>query len=118
MGLFNDNFKHGKTFNVNADDFPFVNLKELIEENGHQTLKVDGVFTYEGKKGKKRAVLIASGHKINLPDHCLKDIEKILANQEYINAINAGKCGFATSEYEDTNFGNGTCYSGQFVDLE
>lgn len=116
--MFNEAFKHGSIFKVDATDFPFVNLKDVVKENGHKTLKVQGVFTYTGKKGKERPVLIADNLKINLPDHCLYDVLKILKTQEYIDAINAGKCGFQTSEYEDTNYGNGICYSGSFVDID
>lgn len=120
--MFNEDFAHGSVFTVDSDDFPFVTLKEVITENGHRTLKVQGCFTYtatKGKgKGKERAVVVADGMKINVPDHCLNDVKKILSNQMYIDAINAGKCGFKTSEYEDTNFGNGTCYSGTFVDID
>lgn len=115
--MFNENFSHEAKFKVNSDDFPFISLKELVEQNGHRTLRVQGMFTFMGKKGKKRPVLIAEGHKINLPDHCLKDVEKIIENDEYVKAVNEGKCGFKTSEYIDENYGNGTCYSGTFVDI-
>ena len=116
--MFNEDFKHGKTFTVNSDNFPFVNLKEVAEQNGtDKILKVQGAFTFDGKKGKKRPVLIADSHKINLPDHCLKDVEDIIADDELCDAINNGKCGFATREYEDTKNGAGTCYSGNFVDI-
>ena len=117
--MFNENFKHGKTFTVDSDSFPFVNLKEVAEENGvGKILKVQGAFIFEEKKKKKeRPVLIAEGLKINLPDHCLKDIKKLLGNDEYIEAVNAGHCGFQISSYEDTAYGNGTCYSGTFVDI-
>ena len=116
--MFNEDFKHGKTFTVNSDNFPFVNLKEIAEENGiEKVLKVQGAFTFEGKRGKLRPVLIADGHKINLPDHMLKDIEKLLSKDEYIEAVNQGKCGFQITTYEDTEYGNGTCYSGVFVDI-
>ncbi|MBO7715921.1 MAG: hypothetical protein J6S85_20320 [Methanobrevibacter sp.] len=116
--MFNENFTHGSMFTVDSSDFPFVSLKEIVTENGHQTLKVDGVFTFYSTKAKKnRPVLVADGHKINLPDHCLKDVIKIMENPEYIKAINEGHCGFKTTEYEDTNFGHGTCYSGLFVDI-
>ena len=48
--MFNEDFKHGKTFTVNSDDFPFVTLKEVAEENGiDKILKVQGAFTFEGK---------------------------------------------------------------------
>lgn len=115
--MFNENFSHSRTFTVNSDEFPFTDLKTVVSENGHKVLKVQGVFTFTGKKGKERPVLIADNLKINLPDHCLSDVKKILNNPEYIQAINEGKCGFQTSEYEDTNYGNGTCYSGSFVDI-
>lgn len=116
--MFNEDFKHGKTFTVNSDNFPFVNLKEIAEENGiDKILKVQGAFTFEGKRGKLRPVLIAEGHKINLPDHMLKDIQKLLSKDEYIQAVNDGKCGFQITTYEDTEYGNGTCYSGIFVDI-
>lgn len=116
--MFNENFKHGKTFTVDSDSFPFVNLKEVAEENGvGKILKVQGAFTFKGKNKKERPVLIAEGLKINLPDHCLGDIQKLLSNDEYIEAVNAGHCGFQISSYEDTAYGNGTCYSGSFVDI-
>ena len=119
MGHFSSNYSHGKTFNVESDNFPFCELSEIVKENGHRVLKVQGVFTYELKKKHKiRPCLIADSHKINLPDHLLKDVEKILNDQAAIDLINAGKCGFKTSEYEDTKNGNGTCYSGSFIDLE
>ena len=119
MGHFNNNYSHGSKFKVDAKDFPFCELSEIIKENGHKILKVQGAFTYTIKnKNKVRPCLIADSHKINLPDHMLKEIEKLIEDEEAINLINAGKCGFKTSEYEDTRNGNGTCYSGSFVDIE
>lgn len=120
--MFNENFKHGSTlFTVNTDGFPWVNLSEVIKENGHSTLKVQKVFTVipeKGRsKGKEKPVLVADNHIIWLPEHCLSDVKKILSNIEFINAINEGKCGFKTSEYEDTKYDNGVCYTGSFVDI-
>jgi len=112
--MFNEDFKHGKTFKVNADNFPFVTLDEVINENGHQKFIVNGVFSYKAKYGV-RPVLIASGMKIHLPDHCLKDVEKILSNQAYIDAINNGKCGFQTTTYTDKNGKERN--SGMFIDI-
>ena len=115
--MFNENFKHGTTFTVNSDSFPFVNLKEVAQENGLKVLKVQGAFTFQSKKGKERPVLIADNLKINLPDHCLNDIKKLLSNDEYIQAVNDGKCGFQITSYEDTEYGHGICYSGTFCDI-
>ena len=116
--MFNEDFKHGKLFNVDSKDFPFVELRDIVKENGHTVLKVQGVFVYHlAKKNKDRPCLIADSHCISLPDHCMEDVRKILSNTDYIDAINAGKCGFQTSEYEDLKNGNGTCYSGSFIDI-
>lgn len=119
MGHFSSNYAHGNKFKVDASKFPFAELSEIVKENGHKVLNVQGAFTYTVKKNNKtRPCLIADGHKISLPDHMLDDIKKLLNDQEAIDLINAGKCGFQTSEYEDTKNGNGTCYSGHFVDIE
>lgn len=119
--MFNENFNHSDPFTVNTKDFPFVNLSDLIKENGHRTYKVQKVFTLEPKKGRSKGkevpVIVMENHCVYVPMHLLGDIKKILANQDYIQAINNGACGFATSEYEDQQYGNGTCYSGNFVDI-
>lgn len=119
MGHFSSNYSHGNKFNVDASDFDFVELSDLIKTKGHTVLKVQGVFTYTvKKKNKLRPCLIADHYKISLPDHLLEDVKKLLNDQEAIDLINDGKCGFKTSQYEDTKNGNGTCYSGTFVDIE
>ena len=120
--MFNEDFNHNKVqFTVNTDNFPWVNLSDIIEENGHKVLKVQKVFIVKptkGKsKGKEKPVLVADDHIIWIPEHCLSDVKKILSNDDYITAINDGKCGFQTSEYEDTKYDNGTCYSGTFIDI-
>lgn len=119
--MFNENFKHGAKFTVDTEGWPWVNLSDVVKENGHRVLTVKKVFILipkKGKsKGKEKPALAADGNLIFLPDHCLADVKKILDNDEYIKAINDGRCGFATSEYEDTNYGNGICYSGSFVDI-
>lgn len=119
--MFNENFSHGNKFTVNTDNFEWVNLSDYVKTNGHKTLTVQKVFTLipsKGKsKGKEKPVLVADNKLIWLPDFLLSDVKKILENDIYIEAINNGKCGFITHEYEDTKYDNGTCYSGTFVDI-
>jgi hypothetical protein len=120
--MFNEDFKHGSAqFTVNTDGFEWVNLSDIIKTKGHSVLKVQKVFIVtptKGKsKGKEKPVLVADNVIIWLPEHCLDDVKKILSNDEYIIAINNGKCGFQTTEYEDTKYDNGTCFSGHFVDI-
>lgn len=112
--MFNEDFKHGKKFNINSDDFEFTTLDDYIKQHGNCTLTVLGMFTYKAKFGV-RPVLIADNLKINLPDHLLSDVEKIMYNDTYVAAVNAGKCGFKTSQYTDKNGKERN--SGSFVDI-
>lgn len=112
--MFNENFSHGKKFKINSDNFPFTTLDEVIKENGNKVLPVCGLFTYQAKYGI-RPVLITDTLKVNLPDHLLSDVEKIINTPEYVEAINNGKCGFKTSQYTDKNGKERN--SGTFVDI-
>ncbi|MBO7732969.1 MAG: hypothetical protein J6S67_10460 [Methanobrevibacter sp.] len=120
--MFNENFNHDKVkFTVDTENWPWVNLSDIIKENGHRVLPVQKVFVFVPKKGKSKGkekpAMASEGHLIFLPDHILSDVKKILDNDEFITAINEGKCGFQTSEYEDTKYDNGICYSGSFIDI-
>lgn len=112
--MFNERFSHGKKFKINSDDFPFTTLDDVVAENGNNVIPVCALFTYKAKYGT-RPVLVSSTLKINLPDHCLSDVEAIIADDELVAAINAGKCGFKPSQYEDKN--GKVRNSGTFIDI-
>ena len=59
-------------------------------------------------------VALGHQHPMNM---VLQQVKDICSMDEYRQAINEGKCGFKTREYEDTKNGAGTCYSGNFVDI-
>ena len=65
--------------------------------------------------GSLHTVLIGNNLKIHLPDHCLSDVEAIMYDDECVDAINAGKCGFKPTQYEDKN--GKTRNSGNFIDI-
>ena len=119
--MFNELNKSHVPFTVDSSNLPFVSLSDLIKENGHRTLKVEALYSFIPKsgrsKGKEQPVMVAEGHNIYLPQHLLQQVKDICSNDEYRIAINNGKCGFKTREYEDTKNGAGTCYSGNFVDI-
>lgn len=114
MSYFADNYAHGKKFDFDSTGLPFANLKEVVEQNGLKTISVKAVFTYEAKYGI-RPVVVTGALKINLPDHCLTDVQKILDDTEAIRLINEGKVGFMPSTYTDKK--GETRYSGKFVDI-
>ena len=114
MGYFSTHYAHGKKFTFDSTDLPFANLKEVVEQNGNKVMQVKGCFTYDAKYGKRAAIVIST-LKVNLPDHCLADVEKILEDQEAIRLINEGHVGFEPSTYTDSK--GETRYSGKFIDI-
>lgn len=113
--MFNEKYSHGKKFNFDSSKNVFISLKEYTTKFPG-VIRVWGLMTYEGKKGL-RCALITDGYNVNLPEHLLKDVESIMATPDEVAAINEGKCGFTVSSYEDTKYGNGTCYTGSFCDV-
>lgn len=113
--MFNEAFSHGKKFTFDSKDLPFSTLDEVVKENGNKMIEVKEVFINPKSKFGPRPCVVCSTLKINLPKHFVKDIEKILANPDMIDAINNGHCGFMPSQYVD---GNGvTRNSGSFCDI-
>lgn len=115
--MFNEKYSHGKKFTFDSSNNEFISLKDYqTKYPDTNIITVRGVFTYEGKKGV-RAALVTDGFNVNLPEHLIKDVQSIMVHDDEIVAINEGKCGFRISTYEDTKYGNGICYSGSFCDI-
>lgn len=110
--MFNE-MSHGKKFNFNSDNLPFIKLSEVPVGKVYEVKEV-----FINRKGKfgPTATVTTEDARINVPNHIMKDIEIILGSQEMIDAINEGHCGFKRIEnYTDRN---GTSrVSGTFVDL-
>ena len=114
MGYFSTHFAHGKKFTFDSTGLPFANLKEVVDQNGMKTLQVKGVFTYPAKYGERPALVIST-MIVNLPDHCIGDVKKIMEDDEAIRLINEGKVGFEPSTYKDSK--GVERLTGKFVDM-
>lgn len=111
--MFNEAFSHGKKFKFNSDDLPFTTLDEYVKTS-MDSFVVREVFINPKAKFGARPAVVSDKFKMNLPKHFVKDIEKILATPEMIEAINNGKCGFVPETYEK----DGKTYnSGKFFDI-
>lgn len=119
--MFNEKYGPKGSFTVDFKDFPFVNLSDIVKENGHKTLKVQAVYTFKPKNGDNAGndvpVLVADGLNIYIPTYLLEQVNEIRSNAEMVEAINNGKCGFTTREWIDTKRGNKVRYTGNFVDI-
>lgn len=106
--------KHGNLFAFNSDELPYTSLEEYITTGGNETIPVKAVFVNSKAQYGPRPVLVSPSFKINLPAHCLEDVEQIISDPELVTLINEGKCNFIVSTYEDRN--NKIRYTGSFVD--
>ncbi|MBO5809806.1 MAG: hypothetical protein J6R32_03155 [Bacteroidales bacterium] len=106
--------KHGNQFTFNSDDLPFTSLEEYITTGGNNVIPVKAVFVNSKAQYGPRPVLVSPSFKINLPAHCLEDVQQILTDSELITLINEGKCNFIVGTYEDRN--GKMRYTGSFVD--
>ena len=119
--MFNEKFGPKASFTTDFKEFPFVNLSDVIKENGHKTLKVQAVYTFKPKKGdnagKDVPVLVADGLNIYIPTYLLDTVMVIRSNPDMVEAINNGKCGFKTREWVDEKRGNKIRFTGDFIDI-
>jgi len=113
--MFNEAFNHGKKFTFDSDNLPDTDLTTFVNENGNKQFTVKAVFINPKSKFGPRPCVVCSTLKIWLPNHFLGDVEAILNNQDMIDAINNGKCGFVPSQYTDKN--GVMRNSGKFIDI-
>ena len=96
-------------------DAPFKSLKDFSED---AVITLRGLYTSsKGKFGEEPNAIIDKAI-VNLPKHLLGDVKDMMNDEEFIAAVNEGKVGFKVRTYEDTNYGKGTCYSVEWVDLD
>lgn len=112
--MFNERFSHEKKFKYESNNCSFTTLDEVVKENGNNVITVRAVFIDRKSKFGNRPAIITDNLIIYLPKHCISDIEKILVDDELINAINQGKCGFKPKQYVKDNVSHNT---GNFIDL-
>lgn len=100
--MFNElNKNKGKRFTFNSDELEFANLADIItEKKGNFKAVVRGCFVYDAKHGKRPAI-ITDKVIINVPNHLVKTVEQILANDDMIDAINRGECVIESYQYKD-----------------
>lgn len=98
-----------------GEDCPYTSLKEVYKDSkkGHIFL-VKGVYTSDKGKFGPSANVATESFRANVPSHMVETIKEILADEEDIAAINAGKVGFKVYTYKNEY---GTQYGLEWVDL-
>lgn len=117
-----DNFDFAGTFNVeakkfdvNTEGFEYFNLQDLYENNGEDQEYPVTCF-YINKKGKfgDAPVIGTDEYFVNLPQHLLESVLKIIDNPKAVEAVNAGKVAFKIYSYKDEKH-NKICYSIKYI---
>ena len=110
-------FNTKRLFNVDTSMFDYLSIEQAASKYGvNVPIRLRGL--YIGDKSKfveEDARLATDDEYINLPQHQLKEVKKILADPSAIRDINAGRCGFVIREYFQKRF-QVTCYSAEWID--
>ena len=91
----------------------FVKLGDLVQ---NKIYKIQAAFINKKSKFGPSPVLGLETCMVDLPAHCLEDVEAILNDPEMIEEIQNGKAGFSVVTYQDKN--GVTRYSVNWEDIE
>ena len=108
--------KGGINWGIETKDFEFFSLKDLFEMAGEGPHKILGLFINSKNNSEygPSAVAILEDKLINLPSHCIPEIQDILADPDDVDAIKASKVGFTIHTYESHKK---TCYGINWADI-
>ena len=110
--------KNGKVFAVETDGWTeYVGLSDLYERNPDGVFPVKGFYINTKGKYGDRPTLISDGFFVNLPEHLLADVQKIINTPEDVETIDAGKVAFRVRPYISKTY-NKACFGVEFIDVE
>lgn len=115
---FASKYNNARKFDFNTTGFSYTSLVDLYNQNGK-----DYVYPlraiYINTKGKyaDAPVFATDDVLVNIPSHMTETAKEIMADDDAVSAINAGKAGFKIYSYHD-NKHNKNCFSIDFVDID
>lgn len=112
--------KSTNRFNFQSDQtFDFFKLVDLYNEDPEAVHVIRSLWFLPTKKQgfKDTPIITLDDRHIKLPAHMTEVIQGIIDDPEGVDTINNQKLGFKVRTYEDKTYGQGTCYSVEFVDL-
>lgn len=93
-------------FDIDINDFDFMDGYEFIETYGSRTMPIDGL--YINKKGLYNdhpvAIIVDERKLLDLPSHMTETVKEILSDEESINLIKKGMVGVKAHKYTDTKY--------------
>lgn len=109
-------FNNSNPFDVDTSNFKWVDLKTLYNTDPKKKYKALGFFTNsKGKYGTEPCAII-QGFKVNLPRHLLSAVQQFIDNDNIVDYIKQGHCGFYIEPYHSDKY-NKDGYSVHWLDL-
>ncbi|UWI20456.1 MAG: hypothetical protein [Bacteriophage sp.] len=107
------------TFGIDTTDFQYTKLADIYNsesEGGNDVVhKINGLYVHKSKLGDSPVIIDGENKRlVNLPSHTAETVREILADDEAVETIKAGKVGYTIYEFESHAK---KCYSISFVDL-
>lgn len=107
------------TFGIDTTDFQYTKLADIFNsesEGGKDVIhKINGLHVHKSQLGDSPVIIDEENKRlVNLPSHTAETVREILADDEAVETIKAGKVGYTIYEYESHGK---KCYSISFVDL-
>lgn len=107
------------TFGIDTTDFQYTKLADIFNsesEGGKDVIHhINGLYVHKSQLGDSPVIIDEKNKRlVNLPSHTAETVREILADDEAVETIKAGKVGYTIYEYESHGK---KCYSISFVDL-
>lgn len=107
------------TFGIDTTDFQYTKLADIFNsenEGGKDVIhNINGIYVHKSQLGDSPVIIDEKNKRlVNLPSHTAETVREILADDEAVETIKAGKVGYTIYEYESHGK---KCYSISFVDL-
>lgn len=107
------------TFGIDTTDFQYTKLADIFNsesEGGKDVIhNINGLYVHKSQLGDSPVIIDEKNKRlVNLPSHTAETVREILADDEAVETIKAGKVGYTIYEYESHGK---KCYSISFVDL-
>lgn len=107
------------TFGIDITDFQYTKLADIFNsknEGGKDVIHtINGLYVHKSQLGDSPVIIDEENKRlVNLPSHTAETVREILADDEAVETIKAGKVGYTIYEYESHGK---KCYSISFVDL-
>ena len=114
---FSNKHNKGSKFTFDTSNLPYMERRLAFEQYGDNAVKVTAIYINTKSKFGDAPTVATEKELINLPAYMLNECKEIIADQDDVDAINAGKIGIVFEEYEDKNF-HKKCIGARWVDLD